>query len=218
MKIAIVPAYNEADNIVAVIRGLLPLVDEVVVVDDGSIDATAQEAIRAGAQVVRHELNRGQGAALETGHEYARQKKAEIIIHFDADGQFDPADVQKGIVQLQNSGVDIILGSRFLGIQSNIPFFKKNIILPMARFVERLAGAAPLTDAHNGFRIFNNKALHVLQLTQARMAHATEIPQLITKHNLRYAEMPIVVMYKRFGQNVGGGFKIIRDLIMNKIV
>ena len=218
MKIAIVPAYNEVKNIGDVVRGLLPFVDEVVVVDDGSVDETATEALAAGATILVHELNRGQGAALETGHEYARQKNAHIVVHFDADGQFNPADVQKGIAQLQNKNVDIVLGSRFLGVESNIPPLKKNIILPIARFVERLAGAAPLTDAHNGFRIFNNKTLQVLQLNQARMAHATEIPQLIYKHNLQYAEMPIFVTYKRFGQNLDGGFKIIRDLIMNKIV
>lgn len=218
MILAIVPAYNESENIQAVVQGLLPLVTEVVVVDDGSTDNTMIQAKAVGATVLRHELNRGQGAALETGHEYARQKNAMIIIHFDADGQFSPADVQKGIVQLQNSGVDIVLGSRFLGMESNIPFLKKKLILPIARVIERLAGGAPLTDAHNGFRIFNNKALQVLRLTQARMAHATEIPLLITKHKLQYVEIPVVVTYKRFGQNVGGGFKIIRDLIMNKIV
>lgn len=218
MKIAIVPAYNEAQNVAAVVGGLLPLVDEVVVVDDGSTDETVSVAQAAGATVLVHELNRGQGAALETGHEYARQKNAEIVVHFDADGQFNPADVQKGIAELHNKKVDIILGSRFLGIESNIPTLKKNIILPLARLIERVAGAAPLTDAHNGFRIFNRKALHALKLNQARMAHATEIPQLIVKHNLQYAEMPIVVTYKRFGQNLDGGFKIIRDLIMNKIV
>lgn len=218
MKIAIVPAYNEAESIAGVVLGLLPLVDEVVVVDDGSADETAQEAMAVGATVLIHELNRGQGAALETGHEYARQKNAKIVVHFDADGQFNPADVQKGIMQLQNDTVDIIIGSRFLGIESNVPPIKKNIILPVARLIERLAGAVPLTDAHNGFRIFNRKALDVLRLNQARMAHATEIPQLIAKHSLRYKEMPIIVTYKRFGQNLDGGFKIIRDLIMNKIV
>lgn len=218
MKIAIVPAHNEAKEIASVVIGLLPFVDEVVVVDDGSTDTTMIAAKQAGAVLIRHDLNRGQGAALETGHEYARQKGADIVIHFDADGQFDPMDIERGVMMLNEKKVDIILGSRFLDKKSNLPWVKRHIILPFGQLVDRMFGGARLTDAHNGFRIFNARALSVLRLEQNRMAHATEIPQLIKQHGLRYAELPITVVYREFGQGIGGGLKVVRDLIMNKIV
>lgn len=218
MKIAIVPAHNEAKEIASVVIGLLPFVDEVVVVDDGSTDTTMIAAKQAGAVLIRHDLNRGQGAALETGHEYARQKGADIVIHFDADGQFDPMDIERGVMMLNEKKVDIILGSRFLDKKSNLPWVKRHIILPFGQLVDRMFGGARLTDAHNGFRIFNARALSVLRLEQNRMAHATEIPQLIKQHGLRYAELPITVVYREFGQGISGGLKVVRDLIMNKIV
>ncbi|MBP7992622.1 MAG: glycosyltransferase family 2 protein [Candidatus Magasanikbacteria bacterium] len=218
MILAIVPAFNESKTIRAVVQGLLPMVNQVVVIDDGSHDTTATEAEAAGAKVLRHEVNRGQGAALETGHAYARQNGAQIVVHFDADGQLDPADIARGINLMHEKNADIILGSRFLEKKSNLPWFKKNIILPIGRFVDRFFGGVRLTDAHNGFRILNSRALAVVQLEQNRMAHATEIPQLIRRHKLVYAELPITVSYREFGQGVSGGLKIIRDLIMNKIV
>ena len=95
MFIAIVPAHNEESSIGSVVRSLVRHVDQVVVVDDGSRDATAKEAASAGAVVLRHAINRGQGAALETGHEYARRAGADFVLHFDADGQFDAADVPR---------------------------------------------------------------------------------------------------------------------------
>ncbi len=218
MILAIVPAYNEAARVSSVITGLLSVVTEVVVVDDGSSDETAAVAKAAGATVLVHELNRGQGAALETGHEYAREQGAQVVVHFDADGQFSVADVEKGIELLQTTGADIILGSRFLGTTGTVPWFKRKIILPLARFIEKIFGAARLSDAHNGFRIFNARALSVLKLNQDRMAHATEIPQLIARHKLNYRELPITVTYHEYGQGMGGGVKIIRDLLFGKFL
>lgn len=218
MFIAIVPAYNEAKKIASVVTGLLPCVDEVVVIDDGSIDDTASLAEGAGATVLRHSLNRGQGAALETGHEYARSRRADFILHFDGDGQFDPEQISGALNALRASGADLLLGSRFLGSSSSLPWFKRYVILPLGKLVDRAFGKISLTDAHNGFRILNNRALDKIRITQDRMAHATEIPAFIKSNGLRYIEHPVSVSYDSYGQGAVDGAVIVRDLVLGKFV
>lgn len=218
MFLAVVPAYNEERRIESVVLGLLPHVDRVCVVDDSSTDATAEYAGRAGAVVLTHCLNRGQGAALETGHAYARSIGAELVLHFDADGQFDPADIAKAKAHLLEHDADILFGSRFLRDSSDIPFLKRAFLLPLARLVNRLSGAPRLSDAHNGFRILTRRALEKIVITQDRMAHATEIPVMAKKYGLRSVEYPVTVRYERFGQGLGGGISIVKDIIAEKLI
>lgn len=212
MIVAIVPAYNEAESVGSVVKAVLPYVDKVIVVDDASSDKTASVAEKAGAVVLRHKLNRGQGAALETGHAYARAYAAELVVHFDADGQFLASEIPLAIEALKKQNVDILLGSRFLKNTSNIPWVKRTILLPFARFVDRRVTGLTLTDSHNGFRVLNKRALDELRITQDRMAHATEIPALIKKHNLSYMEFPVTVRYAEYGQGARGGLRILKDL------
>lgn len=218
MFLAIVPAYNEGKTIGSVARGLFEHVDKVVVVDDGSSDNTSHEAREVGAIVLRHEINRGQGAALETGHEYARKIGADYVLHFDGDGQFDPADIAPALKALQESGADILFGSRFLGKQANVPFLKKFFILPIAKLLNYLITELLLSDVHNGFRILTRRALDSIYITQDRMAHATEIVALVKKNKLKYIEFPVVVRYSEYGQGVVGGLRVLRDLVMGKFV
>jgi glycosyltransferase involved in cell wall biosynthesis len=218
MVFAIVPAYNEEKAIGSVVRNLFMHVDTVVVVDDGSTDATAREALLAGAVVLRHAVNRGQGAALETGHEYARRTNAAIVIHFDADGQFDPADIPGALHTMEAEQADIVFGSRFLDARSNMPMLKRHILFPVARLVDRLAGAVPLSDAHNGFRILNRRALGAIRITQDHMAHATEIPVLARQAKFRVAEYPVAVHYARYGQGIRGGMRIIKELFFGRFI
>lgn len=218
MFVVLVPAYNEAGTIVQVVESLRAVSDQVVVIDDGSIDDTANLARAAGAIVLCHRLNRGQGAALETGQTYARKQRADLVAHFDADGQFDAADIPRARDYMENNQVDVVLGSRFLGNQNSVPFLKRMLVLPLARLIDKLFGSVSLTDAHNGFRLLNSKALEALRLTQDRMAHASEIPQLIKRHGLRYAEIPVSVTYEEFGQGPTGGLHIIRDLLIGKFM
>jgi glycosyltransferase involved in cell wall biosynthesis len=218
MFIAIVPAYNEQSTIGAVIRGLFSQVDKIVVVDDGSTDSTADLAAQAGAVVLRHEVNRGQGASLETGHEYARKVGADFVLHFDADGQFLHADIMSALEKLNNSGADILFGSRFLDSRSDIPFLKKKILIQFGRLVNFFFAGVNLTDAHNGFRILNKKALDTIIITQEQMAHATEIPSLAKKYNLKIIEHPVKVVYNEFGQGIKGGIRILIDLIFNRFI
>ncbi len=218
MFLALVPGYNEEKNIASVVRRIIPFVDEVVVIDDGSTDETARAAQQAGATVIRHELNRGQGAALETGHCYARARNADFVLHFYGDGQFNAEDIPRALEEMKNSGADILFGSRFLDNRSLIPWTKKKIILPVARLVDRLLGGAKLSDSHNGFRVLNKRALQLLKLTQDRMAHASEIPVLAEKNNLRHIEYPVKVSYREYGQNGRNGVKILWDLALGRIL
>ncbi len=217
MICVVVPAKDEAKNIGRVIRGLFEQgFKEILVVDDGSTDNTARVAMESGAKVLRHEINRGQGAALQTGDEYALGMGAEMVVHFDADGQFNPADVAPAVEFLKTNNLDAVFGSRFLDKRSRIPGLKKFIILPVSRWINYLFTGAKLTDAHNGFRILSRSALERISIKQDGMAHNSEIVSQIIKKKLRYAEYPVEVIYVEYGQGIVGGIKIIRDLIIDK--
>jgi len=218
MLLAIVPAYNEAKRIEDVIKKLQDHVDEVVVVDDCSSDSTVEVAQKAGATVVTHKINLGQGAALETGHAYARKVGAEYVLHFDGDGQFDVADISPALAMLKEQKLDVVLGSRFMQKKGNVPPMKRYVIHPLARVFNFLITGLWLTDAHNGFRILNKKALNAIHIQQNRMAHASEILALVKKNNLTVAEVPITVTYHEYGQRGSAAFVIVRDLILGKFV
>jgi len=229
MLLAIVPAHNEEKNIGSVVRNLFghpaslgscagQIVDKVVVVDDGSTDNTAVIAREAGAVVLLHKINRGQGAALQTGHDYALNCGADYVLHFDGDSQFDVSDIKPALEEIQRKNVDVLLGSRFLGKEANIPAFKKNIIFPVARVFNRVFGGIDLTDVDNGFCILNRRALESVKITHDRMAHATEIIEQIKKHNLKHIEFPVRVVYREYGQGVEGGFVILKDLILGRFI
>jgi len=218
MFFAIVPAHNEEDSIGPVVAGLLQQVDRVVVVDDGSLDATAEAAQRAGAFVLSHAVNRGQGAALETGHEYARRAGASFVLHFDADNQFDSADIVPALKALKAAQADVLFGSRFLDGRSNVPWFKRAIILPVGRIINRLFGTHRLSDAHNGFRILNRRALHAISIRHDRMAHATDIPIQAKQNDLSVIEFPVKVTYHEYGQRAGKGFDVVKDLMFGLFI
>ncbi len=216
MRLAIVPALNEEKNIARVIQKLRPYVDTVVVVDDGSTDATSVVAKTFGAVVLRHRVNRGQGAALQTGHEYAMQKGADIVAHFDGDDQFDVRDVERAITFLRTQDLDIVIGKRVHSAGYQLPSMKRYIIWPGAKVVNILMGGITLSDSHCGFRVIRGTALPKLRITQDRMAHASEIPVLIRRAHLRYGELPIHVTYHRYGQRFVQGFKVLKDLFFGR--
>ena len=218
MFLAIVPAYNEEKRIGSVVQSLFEHVDKVVVVDDCSSDNTVQVAKKAGAVVLHHKINRGQGAALETGDEYARYIGADYVLHFDGDNQFDVRDIAPALEAIKQQQADVLLGSRFLDGRSQIPWFKKHFLLPVAKLINIVFGGLNLTDVHNGFRILNINALKKIRITQDRMAHASQIPELIKKYNLKYLEFPVKVTYHEYGQRAIGGLRILRDLFVGKFL
>ena len=214
----IVPAYNEEKRIGRVVRGLFEQgLTSVVVVDDGSTDRTGDIARDGGAVVLRHAVNRGQGAALETGNEYARQQGADYVVHFDGDGQFNPADIMAAVKLLRERNLDLVIGSRFLDTRSRVPWFKRHVVLPISRWINFLFTGLALTDVHNGFRILSSRALQQIVITHDGMAHNSEIIAQIKKQHLAFAEHPVEVQYHEYGQGVRGGLKIVWDLIFSRV-
>lgn len=227
MVFIILPAHNEEKNIGRVIRGLVYNTDyadvgedyadmKIVVIDDGSMDKTGEIARQEGATVIRHEINRGQGAALQTGDEYALAQGAETIVHFDADGQFNPADIVPALKLIQEGKADVVFGSRFLDGRTKMPRIKRRIILPISRWINFVFTGVWLTDAHNGFRVLNRAAAEKINITQDRMAHNSEIVAQIKKNNFRFVEIPVEVVYHEYGQGVSGGVRILIDLLLGK--
>lgn len=214
--ICVIPAYNEAKNIAQVIKGLENIVDEVIVVDDASRDDTVGQAKLAGALATKFVINRGQGAALRCGTQLAIERNADIIIHYDADGQFRAIDLPKLIAPLASGQADMVFGSRFLDNSTQMPWLKKNVIMPLARLVNLTFGIR-LTDPQSGLRAFTREAGLKLNWQQDRMAHCTEILWLAHHHKFKITEVPITVIYNEFGQKLSGGFKIIVDLILAKL-
>ncbi len=215
----IIPAWNEKERIVQVIANLKKHgYDRIVVVDDSSCDNTGKLAKENGAIVLSHIINRGQGAALQTGNTYAVKNGADIIVHFDADGQMRPEDISKMIEPIINGKAEITLGSRFLGQTKNIPFTKRYILLPVSRLINYLFTGLWLSDVHNGFRALSKEACLKINIKQDEFSHATEIIEQIKINNLRYEEVPVTIIYHEYGMNLFGAFRILKELLIGKLI
>jgi glycosyltransferase involved in cell wall biosynthesis len=188
----VVPAYNEEVTISGVIGELVTANWNVVVVDDGSRDATAAAARMPGVVVLQHAINRGQGAALQTGIDFALARGATRVVTFDADGQHDARDLPALVEALDD--VEIALGSRFLGTIVGATR-RRRALLRIATAVSNRLSRLPLTDAHCGLRAFRAEAAPSLRITQDRMAHASQFLARLRASGLRWAEVPVTVRY-----------------------
>ena len=210
----VVPAFNEGTVVGQVVKSLNSF-GTVVVVDDGSSDTTSEVSSAANATVLRHVVNLGQGAALQTGIDYAYRQNADYIVTFDADGQHDPDDIPKLLSVLKESHADIVLGSRFLGTTVGMTATRRSI-LNLARIFTSATSGITTTDVHNGFRVLNRKAAGSIRLAQNRMAHASELISQIKLNNLTYAEGPVTIRYTNYsrakGQRTSAMFTILFDL------
>ncbi|MBD2754759.1 glycosyltransferase family 2 protein [Spirosoma validum] len=216
----LIPSYNEEKVIRQTIRSLGNAYD-IVLIDDASTDDTENAVRDLPIYYLRHEINLGQGAALQTGMEFARQQGADIVVHFDADGQHNPDDIDRFIQVLKTQSVDVVLGSRFLRKEDLLAIPRlRRILLRVARIVNGLLSGLWLSDAHNGFRVMNRRALAGIQLKENRMAHATEILMQIRRKQLRYVEQPTHIIYTEYSQVKGqrwqGAFDILIDVFINK--
>ncbi len=213
----IIPAYNEEKNISHVLEELIQKYENIIIVDDGSTDKTSEIVKKYPVVLLRNIINRGQGASLQTGNEYAIKNNGDIIIHFDADGQFQISDIPKFINEIEN-GYDIVFGSRFLDNSTKFPWFKKNVLFRIARIVNKIFFKLNTTDPQGGFRAMTKETAKKIIIEHSGMAHCSEILHKAFKYNLKIKEVPITVIYKNFGQGFGGGAKIVKDLIIKKIL
>jgi glycosyltransferase involved in cell wall biosynthesis len=216
----IIPVYNEGKVIQEVVEIVLKTFPNVVCVNDGSSDNSADEISKTKAHLINHPINLGQGGALQTGLDYALlDPKAKYFITFDADGQHSIEDAQRMLAELQKEHFDVILGSRFLEKNSarNVPL-KKRVLLKLAVWFTLITSGLELTDTHNGLRVFNRKAVEAIDITLPNMAHASEILTIIRQEGLKYKEVPVTIHYSEYsmskGQSMLNAVNIIFDLLV----
>lgn len=214
----VVPLFNEGAVIGDVVRQARRTFPNVVCVDDGSRDDGAALAEAAGAHVVRHPINLGQGAALQTGLEYALDQPGMTwAVTFDADGQHQVADVVEMLRKAREEHLDVVFGSRFLDDRTEAGALKR-FILRMAVAYTNLTTRTRLTDAHNGLRVINRSTAERINITQNRMAHASELVAQIGSMGIRYGESPVHILYTDYsrakGQSLWNAVNILVELII----
>lgn len=217
----VVPMLNESTTIQAVVSALRREFQHVVCVDDGSSDCSADLARTAGAITIRHATNLGQGAALQTGFDYAaRRPNIRWIVTFDADGQHLVEDAVRMVEVAKAGDFDVVLGSRFIGATVDMPRLRSCVLRAAVRFT-RLTAGLKVTDAHNGLRVIQAKALGSLRLSQPGMAYASELMNKIASARLRWAEVPTTVLYSDYsrakGQRNLNAVNILFDLAMARV-
>jgi glycosyltransferase involved in cell wall biosynthesis len=216
----VIPAYNEAAVIGRVVADLVWHGYRVAVIDDGSTDDTGDEARDAGAITVTHAINLGQGAALQTGIQFALEGGADIIVTFDADGQHRSGDIDSLVDALRANNADFALGSRFIGASIAMPASRR-YLLKAAIWFTRLTTGMRVTDTHNGLRAMTRRGASRIALRQNRMAHASELLDQIARSGLRYVEVPVTIEYGRYslakGQRLSNSLSILMDLSVQRL-
>ena len=212
----VIPVFNEAQVLQSVVESALTVFPNVVCVDDGSRDGSVEAVLRTRAHLVRHPVNLGQGAALQTGLSYARaQPGAEYFVTFDADGQHRLEDAQKMLDMARSPDVDLVLGTRFAEHAATVPLAKR-LILRTAVLLSPAGRKLRLTDAHNGLRVLTRPVVEDLHITMNGMAHASEIVSYLGRSSWRVREVPVSIRYTEYsrskGQSLLNGVNILFDL------
>ncbi len=215
----IVPAYNEGQVVGSTLSKALETFAYVVCVDDGSADDTFSQAVAAGALALRHGVNLGQGAALQTGIDYARRLPVDYFVSFDADGQHRVEDVLAMRQAMMEDPVDVLVGSRFLGQTTNMPAAKR-VLLKGAVLFSNLTSGLKMTDAHNGLRLFNRHVAETINLVETGYRHASEFTEKIARNHYTYKELPVTIDYTQYslrkGQSALNAVNIVADTLTSR--
>ena len=218
----VIPAFNDNGPLTKVIREIVSLGYSVVVVDDGSQVPVITSVTTPGVHVLRHCVNLGQGAAIQTGFSFALSMGAAYLVTFDADGQHSANEIEALLEPLQSGVAEIALGTRFAegGRALNIPSLRL-LVLRLATIVSRWTTGLCITDTHNGFRALTAKASRQIQITQNRMAHASQILDQISRFSIPYVEVPVTIRYTDYsranGQKLSNGFNILWESFIERI-
>jgi glycosyltransferase involved in cell wall biosynthesis len=218
----IIPAFNEESSIGLVLDQFLDSEYSVLVIDDCSYDNTAQITLNYPVTLLKHMVNLGQGASIQTGFDYlVNFTQAKYVITFDSDGQHDIKDLPNILAPLTSGKYDVVLGSRFLKPDSvdGISWVKL-LTLKIGVFFTRITTGLKVTDTHNGLRGFSIQAIRKIHINHNRMAHASEILTKIARNNLRYCEVPVLIHYtdysKKKGQSIFNSINILWDLLTGR--
>jgi len=232
----LLPTYNEGSRLYSFLESLGNFLSSLeagqdlrvfakylVIVDDGSAvpveirPLTTKLVAFRSVHLLSHAINLGQGAALQTALEYAKTSlDCDYFFTIDADGQHDPADMTAMLQTMMSRKVDIVFGNRFnREVYGSIPYFRR-LLLKGAIFFELFLTGLKLSDSHNGYRMFGRKCANLILLRQTRMAHATELKQIVSRNKLTYAESPVHIRYSRElmekGQTNLNAMTILKDL------
>lgn len=216
MILAVIPALNEETAIGSVVLRAKQHVDTVLVIDDGSTDATSAIARLAGAEVIRHEKNQGKGIALRNAFLRARELHAGILVCLDGDGQHNPDEIPGLIAPIQSGDADMVIGSRFLDIHSEIPRYRRagqKVLTSLTNTVS----ATKVTDSQSGFRAFSKKAIDSIPLEVDGIGIESAMQRAADDLNLRIAEVPITCRYdiehaSKMG-SVRHGFSVVHTIL-----
>jgi len=218
----VIPAYNEGSAIKDTIQAIPRTFPNVIVVDDGSRDDTRERVLETRARLIKHPINLGQGAGLQTGIDAALlDPTIEYIVTFDSDGQHRIEDVQDMLAYAEQHRVQIVMGSRFLGKAINMPKMKR-VILKAAVWFSNITSGVHLTDTHNGLRVIHRSAAERLRLELPDFSHASEIVERIGQEKFSYAEVPVTIIYSEYsrskGQSMINAINIAFDAILRKVI
>lgn len=222
-SLVLIPAFNEEGRIGEVIQNCKNYFTSILVVDDGSIDKTNNEAMNAFPEkIIKHCINSGQGTALKTGIKYfLTQEDKKYLVTFDADGQHLAKDANMMVKYAIDKSADIVFGTRFNKLikNSKVPA-KRKVLLQLARLYERIFFQIKLTDSHNGLRVLSKNACKkLININSASMAHATEIASILSKSELKIHEFPCTILYdvnNKKSQSLLTSMNIVSDLIQKK--
>lgn len=222
MKVfAVIPAYNEASRVGAVVKAAQQYVDCVIVVDDGSLDGTSRRAAVAGAVVLQHPENAGAGSATMTGIEAARALGADVVVTLDADEQHDPADIPSLLRPVQEGKVDIVFANRFGSNRNRIPFIRR-LFNTAGNLVTFFATGLWVADSQCGFKALGPRALQEIDLRTRGFEFCTEIVREAKQRQWHIAEVPVKVVYSAYtlakGQSFATGIKTALQILLRSFL